>query len=175
MKHENGVSNMVGCLQVVKIYSFMKNIEVYKRASYIALLFVKTKNNCVQRRRTHINLAVACGLRPDFTLEHFWSYVRTAGKCLDFMRPLLQNVLHLMVKFWLRFLCLDFQRIQLNSYLSQQKIFLDSMANHCKNLLSNRVAIKQVDVRLHDEFVSLVVLFLKQARIVCVNCSLSRW
>ena len=28
MKHENEVSNMVGCLQVVRIYIFMKEIEV---------------------------------------------------------------------------------------------------------------------------------------------------
>ena len=36
---------MVGCLQVVKIYSFMKEIKVYIRASYIGFLFVKIENN----------------------------------------------------------------------------------------------------------------------------------
>ena len=45
MKHENDVSNMIGCLQVVRIYSFMKEIKVNIRASYIVFLFVKTENN----------------------------------------------------------------------------------------------------------------------------------
>ena len=36
---------MVGCMQVVKIFSFMKKIKVYKRASYIAFLLVTTKIN----------------------------------------------------------------------------------------------------------------------------------
>ena len=45
MKHENDVYNMVGCLQVVRIYSFMKEIKVYIRALYIVFLFVKTENN----------------------------------------------------------------------------------------------------------------------------------
>ena len=45
MKHENGVSNVAGCLHVVRIYSFMKEIKVYTHASYIVSLFVKTENN----------------------------------------------------------------------------------------------------------------------------------
>ena len=44
MKHENDVSSMVCCLQVVRIYSFMKEIKVYVRALYIVFLFVKTEN-----------------------------------------------------------------------------------------------------------------------------------
>ena len=40
MKHENDVSNMFGCLQVVKIYSFMKEMKVYIHASYIAFVLV---------------------------------------------------------------------------------------------------------------------------------------
>ena len=43
MNHENDVSNVVGCLQVVRIYSFMKELK-YTRASYIVFLFVKTEN-----------------------------------------------------------------------------------------------------------------------------------
>ena len=35
MKNENDVSNTDGCLQFVKIYSFMKEIKLYARASYI--------------------------------------------------------------------------------------------------------------------------------------------
>ena len=45
MKHENDVSIMVGCLQVVRIYSFMKEIKVDKLALYIVFLFVKMENN----------------------------------------------------------------------------------------------------------------------------------
>ena len=45
MKHKNDVRNLVGCLQVVRIYSLMKEIKVYKRASYMVFLFVKMKNN----------------------------------------------------------------------------------------------------------------------------------
>ena len=44
MKHENDVSNMVGYLQVVRIYSFMKEIKVNIRASYIVFFFDKTEN-----------------------------------------------------------------------------------------------------------------------------------
>ena len=44
LKHENDVSNMAGYLQVVRIYSFMKEIKVYIRASYIFFLFVKTES-----------------------------------------------------------------------------------------------------------------------------------
>ena len=36
MKHENDVRKMVGCLKVIRIYSFMKEIKVYPRASYIS-------------------------------------------------------------------------------------------------------------------------------------------
>ena len=43
MKHEIDVSSMIGCLQVMRIYSFIKGIKVYTRASYIVFLFIKTK------------------------------------------------------------------------------------------------------------------------------------
>ena len=45
MKHENDESNMVRCLQFVRIYSFMKEIKVYLRVSYIVVFFVLTKND----------------------------------------------------------------------------------------------------------------------------------
>ena len=49
MKHKNDVSNMVGYLiQVMRIYSFMKEIKVYIRTSYIIFLFVKTENNFIK-------------------------------------------------------------------------------------------------------------------------------
>ena len=45
MKHENDVSDMIGCLQVVRIYSFMKERKLYIHASYIVFLFVVSKIN----------------------------------------------------------------------------------------------------------------------------------
>ena len=40
------LTNMVGYLQVVRIYSFMKKIKVYIRTSYIIFLFIiKMENN----------------------------------------------------------------------------------------------------------------------------------
>ena len=47
MKHENDVSNMVGCLQVLKLYSFMKEIKAYIRVSYI--VFAKTETNFIEK------------------------------------------------------------------------------------------------------------------------------
>ena len=44
MKHKNDVSNTAGCFQVVRIYSFMKEIKVNIRASYIVFFFDKTEN-----------------------------------------------------------------------------------------------------------------------------------
>ena len=43
MKHENDVSSMIGCLQVARIYNFIKEIKdlEYIRASYIIFLIVK--------------------------------------------------------------------------------------------------------------------------------------
>ena len=38
-------SNTVGGLQVLRIYNFIKEIKVYRRASYIVFLFVKRENN----------------------------------------------------------------------------------------------------------------------------------
>ena len=45
MKHKNDASNLIGYLQVVRIYSFMKEIKLYILASYIVLLFVKMETN----------------------------------------------------------------------------------------------------------------------------------
>ena len=41
MKHKNNASNMIGCLQAVEIYSFIKEIKVYTSASYVVFFFVK--------------------------------------------------------------------------------------------------------------------------------------
>ena len=45
MRHEHDWSNMVACIQVVRIYSFVMQIKLCIRASYIVFLFVKTENN----------------------------------------------------------------------------------------------------------------------------------
>ena len=39
---------MIGSPQVVRIFSFMKGIKLYKRASYTDILFAKSQtNNCL--------------------------------------------------------------------------------------------------------------------------------
>ena len=48
MKHENDVSNVVDCLQVVRIYRFKKKIKVQTCASYTVFLFVKSENNIIK-------------------------------------------------------------------------------------------------------------------------------
>ena len=41
MKHENDFSNMVGCLQVVRIYSFVKEIKVPVKTENIFMKEIK--------------------------------------------------------------------------------------------------------------------------------------
>ena len=40
MKHENDLRALIDGLQVVRIYSFIKEIKLFKRTSYIVFLFV---------------------------------------------------------------------------------------------------------------------------------------
>ena len=54
MKHENGVSNVVGCLHVLRIYNFMKEIKLFLRASYIVFFFVKSKNKNFIKELKHV-------------------------------------------------------------------------------------------------------------------------
>ena len=54
MKHENDVSNVIDCLQVVRIYSFMKAIDLYLPASCIIFLFVKSSNNNYIKEIKHV-------------------------------------------------------------------------------------------------------------------------
>ena len=55
MKHENYMSDSIGCLQVVRIYSFIsEEIKVYKRASYIVFLFVTTENKNLITEIKHV-------------------------------------------------------------------------------------------------------------------------
>ena len=51
MKHENDVGDTIGCLEVVRIYSFRKEIKL---ASYIAFLFVKSETNNFIKEIKHI-------------------------------------------------------------------------------------------------------------------------
>ena len=54
MKHENDMRNMVGFLQVVRIYSFMKEIKMCTRVSYIVFLFVKMESNDFIKEGKHV-------------------------------------------------------------------------------------------------------------------------
>ena len=62
MKHENDLSNVVGSLQVLRIYSFMKEIKVYTRALYNVFLFAETENNNLIKEITYVLRAVIAGL-----------------------------------------------------------------------------------------------------------------
>ena len=48
---------MVGYLQFVRIYSFMKEIKVQIRASYIVFLLANTENNFI-KEITHVEISV---------------------------------------------------------------------------------------------------------------------
>ena len=48
------MSNMGGCLQVVRIYSFKKEIKVFISASYFVFLIVKKENNSFIKEIKHI-------------------------------------------------------------------------------------------------------------------------
>ena len=50
MKHENGVSDTIGSLQVVKFYSFMKEIKLCTYALlHIVFGYVKSENNSFKK------------------------------------------------------------------------------------------------------------------------------
>ena len=55
---------MVGCLQVVRIYSLMKEIKVYIRALYIVFLVVKTENNNFKKEIKYVLRAFITRLKP---------------------------------------------------------------------------------------------------------------
>ena len=70
MKHKNDASNMVGNLQVVRIYSFMKEIKVYihVHASYIIFFFVTKRNNFI----ILVICAFLAWLKP---LQSLWKFL----------------------------------------------------------------------------------------------------
>ena len=45
LKHKNDVSGIIGCLLVVRVCHFTKELELYIHARYIVFLFVKTEND----------------------------------------------------------------------------------------------------------------------------------
>ena len=82
MEHENDVSNMVGCRQVVRIYSFMSEIKLHIRTSYIVVLFVNLETN-------HF---ISIGNRRVFSVRGatrvIWKKMKTQVKLiLNFTRP----------------------------------------------------------------------------------------
>ena len=50
MKHENDVSNVIGCLQVMKICSLLEEIKLCIRTLYIVFLFVKLENDFIKEK-----------------------------------------------------------------------------------------------------------------------------
>ena len=59
MKHKNDVSNMIGCHQVVRTYSFVKGIKLYIHASYIVVLFIKLENNFIKEIKRVLGTFIA--------------------------------------------------------------------------------------------------------------------
>ena len=70
MKQENDVNNMVGCLQVVRIYSFMKEIKLYIRALFIVFPFVKMENNFIKEKK-HVLCSFIIWWK---TLQSLWEF-----------------------------------------------------------------------------------------------------
>ena len=55
MKQESEITDMIGCFtQIVRIYSFIKEIKIYVRTSYIVFLFVKSENNNFIKEINHV-------------------------------------------------------------------------------------------------------------------------
>ena len=74
MKHENYMSDSIGCLQVVRIYSFIsEEIKVYKRASYIVFLFVTTENKNLITEIKHVLRAFIGWWKPR---KGLWEFLR---------------------------------------------------------------------------------------------------
>ena len=79
LKHENEASGMIGCFQVVRIYSFMKKIKLYIQASHIVFLFVRSENNDFVKETKHVLHAITA-----------WSYAQatTPGSPYSFRQVL---------------------------------------------------------------------------------------
>ena len=58
MKRENYVKNMISCLEVLRIYSFVKKTKLYINTSSIVFLFVKIVNNNFKTKVFLFNSAI---------------------------------------------------------------------------------------------------------------------
>ena len=59
MKHENDVSDMIGCLKVVRIYNFIKETKLYIHASYIFFVVKSENNNLIKIIKHVLHLSTA--------------------------------------------------------------------------------------------------------------------
>ena len=71
IKHENDVSDMVGCLQVEKNYCSMKELKIYIRPSCIVFLFAKTENNNFRKEMKHVLRVFIAWWKPRQSLWEF--------------------------------------------------------------------------------------------------------
>ena len=54
MKHKNDVSDVIGFLQLVKIYSLLNETKLYNQALYIVFFFVELENINFTKRIKYI-------------------------------------------------------------------------------------------------------------------------
>ena len=66
------MSNMVDCLQVVRIYIFMKEIKVYIYTSHIVIFFKTGNNNFINKIKYALYAFIACW-KPQHSLWEFLS------------------------------------------------------------------------------------------------------
>ena len=59
VKHENDFSDMFGCLQVVRIYSFMKEVKLFICALYTIFFLVKSENNFIEEVKHVLHASIA--------------------------------------------------------------------------------------------------------------------
>ena len=79
MKHKNEVSGIIGCFQVVTIYSLWKKCYIHVHASYIVFLFVKLENNNFIKEIKHI---ILCAFRA------WWKPWQSLWEFLSRWKPL---------------------------------------------------------------------------------------
>ena len=63
----------IGCLHVARIYNFMEEIKLYKRASFIVVLFVKLETNNFIKEIKHVLRAFIAWWKPHVSLWEFSS------------------------------------------------------------------------------------------------------
>ena len=93
MKHENDVTHIIGSLQVVKTYSFMKEIELYLRALCVVFLSVKLENN-FKKEIKHFPCLHSL-VKTSAKFVRFLDQVKTFECVLDFTDLFLNSPKHL--------------------------------------------------------------------------------